>query len=894
MKTRRIFSLLLFLCCIATLLAAPRVVYTINESWHFAKDNSGNAWNPSFDDSSWEIVAVPHTWNAQDADDEVPGFYKGPGWYRKNIHISQDMVDRQVVIYFEGANQETDVYVNGQKAGRHIGGYTRFSFDITPFVKFGTNNSIAVKVDNSSNADIPPLSADFTFFGGIYRDVYLMYTDKVHISTDDYASSGVYVRTPRVSEKEAVVSISTLLDNQTDKTVKVRVQNLILSPDGKEMARKESIVKLSPKVTLNVEQDNILIGMPQLWSPEIPNLYTVHTRILDAKGKMLLDEVRNPLGLRWFSFSPESGFFLNGKPYKLIGTNRHQDYYKKGWALRDEMHVRDVKLLKEMGGNFLRVAHYPQDPVIMEMCDKLGILTSVEIPIVNAITESEGFKNNSLEMAREMIRQDFNRPSVIIWTYMNEVMLRPPFKSDPERHKTYCAAVGKLGKEIEGLLRKEDPSRYTMIPFHGSVESYVEAGLTDVPMIIGWNLYQGWYSGEFGGFDKFVESVHKRFPTKSMIITEYGADVDPRLHSFTPQRFDFTGEYGNLYHEHYLKTILKCPYIAGATIWNLNAFYSEGRADVIPHVNNKGITGLDRELKDTYLLYQAYLAKQPVINVGNRSWKNRGGIANEQGVCPQKMKVYTNSPQVEMLLNGVSLGKVSAKDHIAEFNVPFKAGINRIEAVGSNNNETSVKDLVEVNFQMLPFCLDSKENPFTELNVMLGSDRYFEDRSAAMVWLPEKEYIPGSWGYVGGERYIKKTRHGSQPASEIDILGTEDDPVFQTQRVGLEAFKLDVPNGTYAIYCYWAELDSNKKREALAYNLGNDAIERMVEKRIFDISINGNKVLTNLNLTEDFGAERAAIRKFVVEVSDGKGINLNFVPKAGEPVLNALRVCKMY
>lgn len=894
MNTRKFFLFLLCLCCVTVSMANSRIVYTINESWHFIKGNPADAQNPFYDDKSWEMVSIPHTWNAQDADDEIPGFYRGPGWYRKNVFISREMSGKQVTIYFEGANQQTDVYVNGKKVGTHLGGYTRFAFDITSFVEFGVKNSIAIKVDNSADADIPPLSADFTFFGGIYRDVYLMYTDKVHISTTDYASSGVYVQTPKVSDKEAEVTVSAVLANRTNKPVKVKIQNILLSPDGVEVALKESVVKLASNSELKLKQETIVVESPQLWCPETPHLYTVHTKVLNAKGNIILDEVKNPLGFRWYSFSPDSGFYLNGKPYKLIGTNRHQDYYKKGWALRDEMHVRDVKLLKAMGGNFLRVAHYPQDPVIMEMCDKLGILTSVEIPVVNAITESAGFTRNCLEMAREMVRQDFNHPSVIIWTYMNEVMLRPPFKNDPVRHKSYCAAVGKLGKQIDDLIRKEDAFRYTMIPFHGSVESYIEAGLTDVPMIIGWNLYQGWYGGEFSGFDKFVENAHEKFPTKPIIITEYGADVDPRLHSFAPQRFDFTAEYANLYHEHYLKTILNTPYIAGATIWNLNAFYSEGRADVIPHVNNKGITGLDRELKDTYLLYQAYLFKTSVLNIGGRNWKNRGGIANQRNVCVQPVKVYTNCPRVEMLLNGISLGSKIVKDHTVTFDVPFRAGRNRIEAVGIADDNTLYKDLVETDFQMIPSLFTSKDFPFSEINVMLGSDRYFEDRTSSMVWLPEKEYTPGTWGYIGGEKYVKKTRHGSQPASEIDILGTEDDPVFQTQRVGLEAFKLDVPDGVYAVYCYWAELDSNKKRETLAYNLGNDAIQKEAGKRIFDLLINGEKVLPDLNLGEEFGEERAVIRKFVVEVSNGKGITLDFKAKEGVPVLNALRVYKMY
>lgn len=404
--------------------AQERVVYSVNDGWKFMKGSPFEAHLAACDDSSWETVHIPHTWNAKDTDDDEPGYYRGPAWYRKNIFIDRSQEGRNVVMYFEGANQEVKLYVNGYYIGEHKGGYTRFCFDITSKVRFGEDNLFAICVSNEHNPDIPPLSADFTFYGGIYRDVYLQFMNPVHMAVNDYASSGVYIRTPKVSKEEATVEIQSLVTNDANMKKEIRVENIIADAEGKEVKRISSVVKVAAGQTLDVRGTAIKMANPRLWDIDDPYRYTVYTRLYDKETNSLLDEVVNPLGLRWFEFDADKGFFLNGRHRKLVGTARHQDYFEKGNALRDEMHVQDVLLLKEMGGNFLRVSHYPQDPVIMEMCDKLGIVTSVEIPVINAVTETEAFLDNSVNMAVEMVRQDFNHPSVMIWGYMNETRWR--------------------------------------------------------------------------------------------------------------------------------------------------------------------------------------------------------------------------------------------------------------------------------------------------------------------------------------------------------------------------------------------------------------------------------------------------------------------------------------
>ena len=619
----------------------------------------------------------------------------------------------------------------------------------------------------------------------------------------------------------------------------------------------------------------------------------VYTRILDKRKGTLLDEVVNPLGLRWFKFDSEKGFFLNGKGRKLLGTARHQDYFQKGNALRDELHVQDVLLLKEMGGNYLRVSHYPQDPVIMEMCDKLGIVTSVEIPVVNAVTETEEFLHNSVEMAKEMVRQDFNRPSVMIWGYMNEIFLRRPY-TEGKQLEDYYRFTEKVARALEATIREEDPSRYTMMAYHNMPQYYEDAHLTEIPMIQGWNLYQGWYEPDINEFQRLLDRAHKVYKGKVLMVTEYGPGVDPRVHSYQPERFDFSQEYGLVYHKHYLNEMMKRPFIAGSSLWNLNDFYSESRVDAVPHVNNKGVVGLNREKKDVYWFYKTALSRRPILVIGNREWKSRGGVVNTaQKECIQSVPVFSNAEEVELFVNNKSLGKKKIEDNYALFDVPFVSGENLLEAVAVTG-DNKLRDMLRIQFQLVGSQLKDEAVPFTELNVMLGSPRYFEDRAANVAWIPEQEYKPGSWGFIGGTSYRRQTGFGTMLGSDIDIHGTDMNPIFQTQRVGIKSFKADVPNGEYSVYLHWAELESDKEREALVYNLGADSEQTFAGNRSFGISINGTTVSDDFNVARDYGYARAVIKKFVITVKDGKGVSVDFHKKEGEPILNAIRIYRNY
>jgi len=890
---KKLFYIFILLFIVGWAQAQQRVVYTINDGWKFTKGSPFEAQLTGCDDSSWEMVNIPHTWNDKDADDETPGFYRGPVWYRKQLFIDKSQEGRRAVIYFEGANQEVRFYLNGQFVGEHKGGYTRFCFDITSHLRYGQENLFAIYVNNVYNPNIPPLSADFTFFGGIYRDVYLQFMNPVHIATNDYASSGVYIRTPEVNNSAASVEITTLLTNDMPQPTEIRVENIICDADGKEVKKTQAEVKLAAGETKTDISKKIKIDSPRLWDIDDPYRYMVYTRILDKRKGTLLDEVVNPLGLRWFKFDSEKGFFLNGKGRKLIGTARHQDYFQKGNALRDELHVQDVLLLKEMGGNYLRVSHYPQDPVIMEMCDKLGIVTSVEIPVVNAVTETEEFLHNSVEMAKEMVRQDFNRPSVMIWGYMNEIFLRRPY-TEGKQLEDYYRFTEKVARALEATIREEDPSRYTMMAYHNMPQYYEDAHLTEIPMIQGWNLYQGWYEPDINEFQRLLDRAHKAYKGKVLMITEYGPGVDPRVHSYQPERFDFSQEYGLVYHKHYLNEMMKRPFVAGSSLWNLNDFYSESRVDAVPHVNNKGVVGLNREKKDVYWFYKTALSRRPILVIGNREWKSRGGVVNTaQKECIQSVPVFSNAEEVELFVNNKSLGKKKIENNYALFDVPFVGGENLLEAVAVTG-DNKLRDMLRIQFQLVGSQLKDEAVPFTELNVMLGSPRYFEDRAANVAWIPEQEYKPGSWGFIGGTSYRRQTGFGTMLGSDIDIHGTDMNPIFQTQRVGIKSFKADVPNGEYSVYLHWAELESDKEREALVYNLGADSEQTFAGNRSFGISINGTTVSDDFNVARDYGYARAVIKKFVITVKDGKGVSVDFHKKEGEPILNAIRIYRNY
>jgi len=850
---------------------AQRTVTKINSNWQFRKDRT-----------DWQQVHLPHTWNADDVMDDVPGYYRGIGWYRKMFTAGNQLKGKTLSLYFEGANQEAEVFINGKKAGQHTGGYTGFSIDITPYVKLNAANEILVKVDNSFNKNIAPLSADFTFYGGIYRDVYLITTNKVHLD-------GVYNTTPQVSKQQASVNIKSLVSNTTDQAATIYVVSSVSSRNGQSVAQSRTAVTLPAHYNTSVVQQLDAIKLPQLWSPENPYLYTTTTKITDAKGKVL-DIITNPLGFRWFSFDADKGFLLNGEPYKLVGASRHQDYKGLGNAVPDELAIRDVALLKNMGANFLRVAHYPQDPSVLQACDSLGLLASVEIPIVNEITETDSFYRNCEQMQVEMIRQSFNHPSVVIWCYMNEVLLRPHFTDDKEKQQEYFASIKKLAQRLEDLTRKEDPTRYTMMANHGNLNQYKNAGLLEIPMIVGWNLYSGWYGGSMDDFPAFLDDFHKNYPNKPFMVTEYGADADPRIRSAQPVRFDKSIEYSTLFHQFYLTEMLKRSYVAGAIVWNLADFNSETRTETMPHINNKGLLEWDRTPKDPYYFYQAMLLRSPFIKILGSCQRKYGLADSSSPVCYQPVQIASNLDSITIILNGGTKTKLKVKDGLCQWKLPFKEGWNTLVVEGKRG-ERSYKDSISTQIHLQPYCLTDAHIPFEQINIMLGAARYYVDEKGEW-WQPDKAYIKGGWGSVGGKDFKIANNTRLPYGTDKNILGTDDDPVYQTQQTGIKQYRLDVPPGKYEVTLHFAELLGGKVKVP-PYNLSDDERDEKIKRRIFNVSVNGKALLHNFNLAEEYGLAKAVVKSATVVIGDNEGIYIDFEPVEGEPVLNALQLKKI-
>ncbi|NCD71226.1 glycoside hydrolase family 2 TIM barrel-domain containing protein [Mucilaginibacter agri] len=863
---------LLFVAVFYTSFAfAQRTEISLNNDWHFSKDSSAKQSS---------VINLPHTWNKDDVMDDAPGYYRGPGWYHKTLTLNKSFKDKAIFLYFNGANQETDVYINGHKAGSHKGGYTRFCVEADQYLKIGVND-IAVKVDNSFNENIPPLTADFTFYGGIYRSVSLITTNKTHFALE-HAANGVFVTTPDVSPSSASVKVTGEIDGSAND---VQVITTVLN-GTKTVAKATTSIKDG-----HFEHTLPAIGKPHLWSTDDPFLYSVKTQLINKTTGAILDEVVNPLGLRWFKFDGEKGFFLNGNPLKLVGTSRHQDFEGIGNAIPVNYNVHDVELIKQMGGNFLRVSHYPQDPKILETCDRLGILASVEIPIVNAITESEAFTETCKNMQVEMIRQNFNHPSVIIWAYMNEVLLRPKFSDDKPRQQQYFGHIKQLAQALDSLTRKEDPSRYTMIACHGDYNRYRQVGLVEIPQIIGWNLYNGWYGGKTEDFGKFLDSFHHDFPALPIMISEFGADADPRIRSLQPVRFDKSIEYAVDFNKVYLKAIEERPFVAAAAVWNLADFNSETRDETMPHINNKGLLTWDRKPKDTYFFYEANLIKQPFIKISN--WLIRAAITDSlnQSVATQPLTVFSNAAKITLKVNGISINTQQVSDGMSTFNVAFKNGINKIEADAIINGK-AYKDEAIIKFNLIPRQLQSAKQANLNINVLLGAKRFYTDK-ARNIWIPDQAYKPGSFGSIGGETYVMKGNGRQSYGTDRNIINTTDDPIYQTQQVRLQGYRFDVPPGKYEITLHFAELTTDKTKEALAYNLDNSTNKEASQERIFDVLINDKPLLQKFNVAAKYGSLTVGTEKTIVTVANKNGIKINFKAIKGEPILNAIQLKKI-
>lgn len=805
----------------------------------------------------------PHTFNIDAY--QQRNYYQGKGFYRRTLVLPEIVAERRYYMKIDAASKAANIRVNGKEVGSHVGGYTACIVDITEYIR--KENLIEITVDNGRK-DITPISADFTFLGGIYRDVWLISTPKQHFNMSNMGSDGIFISTPVVNEKRGVLKVKCEVTNDSHESSILEVRSAIYSPQGKLLQTIKQKQKLKSGETYIFENTSGAIESPDLWSPETPSLYLVKTTLVDPKSGKLLDEKNHKVGFRWFTFDGSKGFFLNGKSYKLRGLNRHQDQAPAGVALDDEAHRRDIFLMKELGCNFIRISHFPQDDAILEMCDELGLLAWEEIPIINIVPNTPGYDDNCEYNLREMIRQHYNHSSVITWGYMNEILLTAPSIGKPEWLACKERTVN-LAQRLEAVLKEEDPGRASVMAFN-MTNLYNEIGLNLVD-VVGWNLYHGWYVDKLKDFNAWCEDQHRRYPDQPMIISEWGAGSDKRLHSTQGRAFDFSIEYQQTYIEHYLPFIENTEWISGCAYWNFIDFNVAARQESMPRVNNKGLAYNNRIWKDVAYYFKAMWRKDiPVIRIASRDWEMRTGEINK----PQSIKIYSNMPEVELFINGQSIGCQKIANCHTVFNVILPEGISVLMAQGIKNGKT-VQDAMTIQFKSLPNIAEGDE-----LAINVGSNCYFTSDISNLTWLPDQPYTAGGWGYIGGKAH----------STTSEIYNTLDGPIYQTWREGNWSYKIDAPIGEYEIELLIA--DVTKPAAQLANLLNKNKEEKHSGETRFHISICGKQVETNFSPI-DGGKHRTAFKRRYIIRNEHDHIVISAGAVKGEPFLAGIKVRKL-
>ena len=596
-----------------------------------------------------EAVNLPHTWNAKDGQDGGNDYYRGTCHYRTEFAEPEFDREREVVyLEFRGVNATADVELNGRKVMHHDGGYSTFRKDITEFLE--KENEIRVAVDNSVNDRVYPQKADFTFYGGIYRDVYLRIVPKDHFDLDYYGGEGVRI-TPRVKGKDAAVRVESYC-----KVPDARIKVTILDACGRTAAETEGTD--AEAVITNVH----------LWDGvKDPYMYTALVRLL--KDGAAVDEVSVPFGVRTFSVDPKKGFFLNGRPYPLHGVSRHQDRKGIGNALTERQHEEDMEMIREIGANTIRLAHYQHDQYFYDLCDRYGMIVWAEIPYISE--HMPNGRENTISQMKELIVQNYNHPSIVTWGISNEITISTKDKKNMmENHR-----------ELNDLCHSMDPGRPTTLACYAMCGPFNPvAHVTD---LVSWNLYLGWYVPGLFLNDWWISFFHKIYPNRCLGFSEYGCEGMPNLHSSTPHRGDHTEEYQCIYHEFMLKCFERHPYMWSTHVWNMFDFAADARDQGgEPGMNHKGLVTFDRKIKkDSFYIYKAYWSDEPFVHLCGKRYVNR---AEERTM----IKVYTNRNEVKLYQNGKLVGEKMG-DKVFEFEIRLERE-NRITAVSGELKDEMV------------------------------------------------------------------------------------------------------------------------------------------------------------------------------------------------------------
>lgn len=607
-------------------------------------------WTFIYHDNTRTVLDLPHTWNAVDGQDGGNDYWRGTCCYEKKFKKPEFDAEKELVyLQFHGVNASARVILNGKEVCTHDGGYSTFRGDVTGLLE--AENEMLVYVDNSVNTKVYPQKADFTFYGGIYRDVELLTVSKAHFDLDYFGGTGMKV-TPEVEGKDAKILIETW-NNTENGEVKVTLfdaeRNIVAEGNGE-------------KATLHVTDVHLWNGVND------PYLYSVHAQLwVDGE---LADEIETSCGVRYFHFDPDRGFFLNGKPYNLHGVSRHQDFKGIGNAITKEHHDRDMELIREVGANTIRLAHYQHDQYFYDLCDRYGMIVWAEIPYISEHL-ADG-NENTISQMKELIVQNYNHPCIVTWGLSNEITISG---------RRYKKQMLKNHHVLQKMVKEMDPTRVTTLACYAVCPHWHP--VAHISDIVGWNLYLGWYVPGFFLNDLWIGLWRLLYPKRCLGFSEYGAEGMPNLHSAKPRRGDNTEEYQNKYHEYMLECFKRHPYMWGNYVWNMFDFAADARNQGgDPGMNHKGLVTFDRKLKkDCFYLYKAYWTEDPFVYLAGRRYEYRTEAVTE-------ITVYSTCGEVSLYNNG-KLVETKKGNRVFKFKMTMEDE-NHLEVKAGNCTDAAV------------------------------------------------------------------------------------------------------------------------------------------------------------------------------------------------------------
>ena len=630
-----------------------RQIIKWNENWLFAKNTA------DVNVREGESVNLPHTWNAVDGHDGGNDYFRGACLYAKTLRRAELPAADRYYLELRGANSSADVYANGEKLAHHDGGYSTWRVDLTE--KLTDETEIAVVVDNSPNETVYPQMADFTFYGGLYRDVNIIAVNKAHFDLDYYGGNGLKI-TPIVEGKDAKVEVEVYT------TALAEGQKLVYAIYDKDENELQKIETAESKVVFEIKDVHLWHGRRD------PYLYCCEVELVE-NGEVL-DNVCNRFGCRSFKIDPNNGFILNGEEYPLRGVSRHQDRLGVGNALLPEHHAEDIDLIMEVGATTIRLAHYQHDQYFYDLCDEKGLVIWAEIPYISK--HMPGGRENTISQMKELVTQNYNHASIFVWGLSNEISIGGSDDDLLENHRI-----------LNDLVHEMDKTRLTTIAAVSMCK--MDDPYLLIPDVVSYNHYFGWYGGDTSMNGPWFDKFHEMHPNIPIGISEYGCEA-LNWHTSDPKQGDYTEEYQAYYHEELIKQLFTRKYIWATHVWNMFDFGADARAEGGENgQNHKGLVTMDRKYKkDSFYAYKAWLSDDPFVHLCGKRYIDRVEDVT-------KVTVYSNQPEVELFVNGESIGKKTAADHFFYFEVKNVGESTIVAKAGELTDEGKIRKVEERN-----------------------------------------------------------------------------------------------------------------------------------------------------------------------------------------------------